>query len=90
MLRHSLIAATVAVATLTSATTIALAQTQASAHHRTIVHHMYNDETAPAPVFGPYNAPYYVAHYGPAAPVAAAADAAGATACFALSLVGAC
>ena len=85
MFRQSLIAAAVAVV-VTSAATAGVAQTETGTPHRTIVHRVW----PPVPEHGPFNVPYYATHYGPAAPVAAAAGVAGATACFALSLVGAC
>jgi hypothetical protein len=59
MLRQSLIAAVVAVATITSAAGIASAQTQTGTHQRTVVHHAYTYEPAPNPY---YYGPYY---YGP-------------------------
>jgi hypothetical protein len=86
MFRQSLIAGAVAVVAVTSAATAGLAQTETGAPHRTIVHQTW----PPIPDYGPLNVPYYATHFGPAAPVAAAAGVAGATACFALSLVGAC
>jgi hypothetical protein len=86
MFRQSLIAAAVAVVAVTSAATAGLAQTETGTPHRAIVHQVW----PPIPDYGPLNVPYYATHYGPAAPVAAAAGVAGATACFALSLVGAC
>ena len=78
MLRQSVIAAAVAVATITSAASIGSAQTQNGPHQRTNVHHAYTYELAPNP--------YY---YGPN-PVVPLANAAGATVCTAFSLIGAC
>jgi hypothetical protein len=86
MLRQSVIGAVVAVAAVASAATIGFAQTETNAPQRAIVHHVW----PPVPDYGPLEVPYYTTHYGPAAPVAAAAGVAGATTCFALSLVGAC
>ena len=83
MLRQSLIAAAVAVATITSAASIGFAQTQNGPHQRTNVHHAYTYEPAPSPY---YYGPYY---YGPS-PVVPLANAAGATVCAAFSLIGAC
>ena len=83
MLRHSVIAAAVALATMTSAASIGSAQTQNGPHQRTIVHHAYTYELAPNPY---YYGPYY---YGPN-PVVPLANAAGATVCAAFSLIGAC
>ena len=78
MLRQSVIAAAVAVATITSAASIGSAQTQNGPHQRANVHHAYTYELAPNP--------YY---YGPN-PVVPLANAAGATVCTAFSLIGAC
>ena len=78
MLRHSVIAAAVALATMTSAASIGSAQTQNGPHQRANVHHAYTYELAPNP--------YY---YGPN-PVVPLANAAGATVCTAFSLIGAC
>ena len=78
MIRHSVIAAAVAVATMTSAASIGSAQTQNGPHQRANVHHAYTYERAPNP--------YY---YGPN-PVVPLANAAGATVCAAFSLIGAC
>ena len=78
MLRQSLIAAAVALATITSAASIGSAQPQNGPHQRTNVHHAYTYEPAPNP--------YY---YGPN-PVVPLANAAGATVCTAFSLIGAC
>ena len=83
MLRQSVIAAAVAVATITSAASIGSAQTQNGPHQRTNVHHAYTYELAPNPY---YYGPYY---YGPS-PVVPLANAAGATICAAFSLIGAC
>jgi hypothetical protein len=93
MLRQSLIAAAVAVATITSLASIGSAQTQTPTHHRTVVQHVYTYEPAYTPYYGPYYGPYYYGYgpyyYGPS-PVAPVANAAGAAACFAFSLIGAC
>jgi len=86
MLRQSLIAGAVAVVAVASTTATGFAQTWTDPPQRPIVQHVW----PPMPDFGPLNVPYYRTHYGPVAPVAAAAGVAGATACFALSLVGAC
>ena len=86
MLRQSLIAAAVAVATVTSSASIGSAQTQTPIHHRTVVQHVYTYEPAYTPYYGPYYGPYY---YGPS-PAAPVANAAGAAACLAFSLSGAC
>jgi hypothetical protein len=59
MLCQSLIAAAVAVATITSSASIGFAQAQTPAHHRTVVHNAYTYEPAPAPYYGPYYGPYY-------------------------------
>jgi hypothetical protein len=61
MLRQSVIAAAVAVATITAAASIGSAQTQNGTHHRTNVHHAYIYE----PVANPYyHDPYYYGPYG--------------------------
>jgi hypothetical protein len=65
------------------------AQTEAGTYQRPIVRHV-NGVWGPIPDYGPLNVPYYASHYGPVAPVAAAADVAAATTCFAFSLIGAC
>jgi hypothetical protein len=93
MLRQSLIAAAVAVATITSSASIGSAQTQAPEHHRTVAHHVYTYEPASIPYYGPYYGRYYYGYgpyyYGPN-PVAPVANAAGAATCLAFSLIGAC
>jgi hypothetical protein len=93
MLRQSLIAAAVAVATITSSASIGFAQTQTPTHHRAVVHHPYTYEPARTPYYGSYYDPYYYG-YGPyyygRSPVAPVANAAGAAACLAFSLIGAC
>lgn len=93
MLRQSLIAAAVAVATITSSASIGFAQTQTPTHHRAVVHHAYTYEPARTPYYGSYYDPYYYGYgpyyYGPS-PVAPVANAAGAAACLAFSLIGAC
>jgi hypothetical protein len=91
MLRQSVIAAAVAVATITAAASIGSAQTQNGTHQRTNVHHAYIYE----PVANPYyHDPYYYGPYGPyyygPSPAAPLANAAGATVCAAFSLTGAC
>ncbi len=60
MLRQSLIAAAVAVATITAGAAISSAQT--GTHERTVVHHVYTYEPAPYPSYYPYYGAYY---YGP-------------------------
>ena len=89
MLRQSLIAAAVAVATITSSASIGSAQTQTPAHHRTVVNHAYTYEPAPTPYYGHYYYGYGPYYYGPS-PAAPVANAAGAAACLAFSLIGAC
>ena len=86
MFRQTLIAAAVAVVAVAATTATGFAQTRTDPPQRLIVQHVW----PPIPELGPLNVPYYTTRYGPAAPVAAAAGVAGATACFALSLVGAC
>ena len=54
MLRQSLIAAAVSVATITSSASIGSAQTQVPEHHRTVVHHVYTYEPASTAYYGPY------------------------------------
>ena len=89
MLRHSVIAAAVALATMTSAASIGSAQTQNGPHQRTNLHHAYTYERAPY-YYGPYYyGPYGPYYYGPN-PVVPLANAAGATVCTAFSLIGAC
>jgi hypothetical protein len=90
MLRQSLIAASVAVATITAAASIGLAQTQTGAHQRAIVHHAYTYEPAPNPYYYPYYTTYYGPYYYGPSPVAPVANAAGAAVCAAFSLIGAC
>ena len=99
MLRQSVIAAAVAVATITAAASLGSAQTQNGTHRRTSVHHAYIYEPASNPYYygpyyyGPYG-PYYYGPYGPyyygPSPVVPLANAAGATVCAAFSLIGAC
>jgi len=99
MLRQSVIAAAIAVATITSVASISSAQAQNGPHQRTNVHHAYTYEPAPSPYYsgpyyyGPYG-PYYYGAYGPyyygPSPVVPLANAAGATVCAAFSLIGAC
>ena len=91
MLRQSVIAAAVAVATITAAASLGSAQTQNGTHRRTSVHHAYIYEPASNPYYyGPYYyGPYGPYYYGPS-PVVPLANAAGATVCAAFSLIGAC
>ena len=91
MLRQSVIAAAVAVATITAAASIGSAQTQNGTHQRTNVHNAYIYEPVPNPYYyGPYYyGPYGPYYYGPS-PAAPLANAAGATVCAAFSLIGAC
>jgi hypothetical protein len=89
MFRQSLIAAAVAVVTITSSASIGSAQTQTPTHHRAVVHHEYSYEPARTPYYGPYYYGYGPYYYGPS-PVAPVANAAGAAACLAFSLIGAC
>ncbi|HMD64800.1 MAG TPA: hypothetical protein VKF83_12635 [Stellaceae bacterium] len=85
MLRHSLIAAAFALATVTSSAVPGrAADAQVNPHHRTVVHHVYTYEPAPNPYY--YGA-YYGPSYAPAAPVTALP---GAAVCLAFSLIGAC
>ena len=91
MLRHSLIAAAFALATVTSSAvpgSAATANVNRHPDHRTVVHHVYSYEPAPSPYYyGPYYGPSYVPAYAPAAPITALPDAA---VCLAFSLIGAC
>jgi hypothetical protein len=83
MLRHSLIAAAFALATITSLAVpgnAATANVSGHPHYRTVVHHVYTYEPAPSPY-------YYGPSYAPAAPIAALP---GAAVCLAFSLIGAC
>jgi hypothetical protein len=89
MLRHSLIAAAVAVVTMTAAAGAGSAQTTTT-HPRTVVHPIYRYEYTYEPAPGLYYHPDHGWYYYGPNPVVPAANAAGATACFALSLVGAC
>jgi len=87
VLRHSLIAAAFALATIASSAVPGSAATaNVSGHppYRTVVHHIYTYEPAPSPY---YYGPYYGPSYAPAAPIAALP---GATVCLAFSLIGAC
>jgi hypothetical protein len=58
MLRHSLIAAAFALATITSSAvpgSAATANVSGHPHYRTVVHHIYTYEPAPSPYYyGPY------------------------------------
>src|ERR1700736_4092386 len=96
MLRHSLIAAAFALATITSSAvpgSAATANVSGHPHYRTVVHHIYTYEPAPSPYYyGPYYGPsYYGPYYGPSyAPAAPIAALPGATVCLAFSLIGAC
>jgi hypothetical protein len=91
MLRHSLIAAAFALATITSSAvpgSAATANVSGHPHYRTVVHHVYTYEPAPSPYYyGPYYGPSYAPAYAPAAPIAALP---GAAVCLAFSLIGAC
>ena len=94
MLRHSLIAAIFAFATVASSAVPGNATTanvNGNPHHRTVVHHVYTYEPAPAPYYygyyGPYYWPGYAPAYAPAAPIAALP---GAAVCLAFSLIGGC
>ena len=83
MLRHSLIAAAFALATIASSAvpgSAATADVSGHPHYRTVVHHIYTYEPAPSPY-------YYGPSYAPAAPIAALP---GAAVCLAFSLIGAC
>src|SRR5580693_10606390 len=87
MLRHSLIAAAFALATITSLAvpgSAATANVSGHPHYRTVVHHVYTYEPAPSPY---YYGPSYAPAYAPAAPIAALP---GAAVCLAFSLIGAC
>jgi hypothetical protein len=95
MFRRLLIALVLALATLAaagpghavaapgSAATPSTVHHQVVVVHRTVVHHVYRYEPAPAPY---YYDPYY-GYYAPAPPIAALPAAA---ACVALSLIGGC
>jgi hypothetical protein len=91
MLRHSLIAAAFALATVTSSAVpgnAAAPNVNGHPDHRTIVHHVYTYEPAPSPYYyGPYYGPGYAPAYAPAAPITALP---GAAVCLAFSLIGAC
>ena len=94
MLRHSLIAAAFALATVTSSAVpghSATANVNGNPHHRTVVHHVYTYEPASGPYYyAPYNyyyGPSYVPAYAPAVPITALP---GAAVCLAFSLIGAC
>src|ERR1700730_17928318 len=73
MLRHSLIAAAFALATITSSAVPGSAATASGSgppHDRTIVHRIYTYEPAPGPYYyGPYYGPRYAPAYAPAAPI---------------------
>ena len=95
MLRHSLIAAAFALATITSSAvpgSAATANVSGHPHYRTVVHHIYTYEPAPSPYYyGPYYGPSYASAYAPAyAPEAPIAALPGAAVCLAFSLIGAC
>ena len=91
MLRHSLIAAGFALATLTSSAVTGIAATanvDGNPHHRTVVHHLYAYEPAPSPYYyGAYYGPSYAPAYAPAATITALP---GVAVCLAFSLIGAC
>jgi hypothetical protein len=85
MLRHSLIAAAFALATVTSSAvpgSAATANVSGHPHYRTVVHHVYTYEPAPSPYYsspyyyGAYYGPSYAPAYAPAAPIAALPGAA--------------
>ena len=90
MLRHSLIAAAFALATVTSSAVPGNAarehqQLPAPPHGRAPRLHL---QPAPSPYYyGPYYGPGYVPAYAPAAPITALP---GAAVCLAFSLIGAC
>ena len=90
MFRQSLIAAAVAVATITSSASIGFAQAQTPAHHRTVVHHADTYEPAPARITAPIMAHIItvMAYYG-SSTLAPGTNAAGTAACLAFSLIGA-
>ena len=97
MLRHSLIAATFALATVTSSAvpgSAATANVDGHPDYRTAVHHVYSYEPALSPYYSPspyYYGPYYGPSYAPAyAPAAAITALPGAAVCLAFSLIGAC
>jgi hypothetical protein len=89
VLRHSLTAAALALATVTSLAVPGNAATaNVNPYRRTVVHHVYTYEPAPNPYYyGPYYGPSYAPEYVPAAPITALP---GAAVCFAFSLIGAC
>ena len=91
MLRHSLIVADFALATVTSSAVTSNAgstNVNGNPHHRTLVHHVYTYEPAPGPdYYGPYYGPGYVPVHAPVAPITALP---GAAVCLAFSLVDAC
>ena len=91
MLRHSLIVAAFALATVASSTVpgnAAPANVNSNPHHRTVVHDVYTYEPAPSPYYyGPYYGLGYAPAYAPAAPITALP---GAAVCLAFSLIGAC
>ncbi len=92
MLRHSLMAAAFALATLTSSAvpgSAATAHVGGHPHYRPVVHHVYTYQPAPNPYYSSpyYYGPYYGPSYAPAAPIAALP---GAAVCLAFSLIGAC
>jgi hypothetical protein len=100
MFRQSLIAATLALATIAASTGDGNAaaatngtpvKTTAVHHpvvvHRTIVRYVYRYEPAPAPYYGDAYYGYYGPTYAPAPPIPALPAAA---ACVALSLIGGC
>lgn len=87
MLRHSLIAAAFALATVTFSPVLGSAATanlNGHPYHRTVVHHVYSYEPAPSPY---YYGPYYGPTYAAVAPITALP---GAAVCLAFSLIGAC
>jgi hypothetical protein len=74
MLRHSLIVAAFALATIASSAvpgSAATANVSGHPHYRTVVHHIYTYEPAPSPYYyGRYYGPSYAPAYAPAALIA--------------------
>jgi hypothetical protein len=88
MHRRSLIAGAFALAAVTSSAAPGNAAPPGT-HHRTVVHHVYTYEPAPAP--SPYYGPYYGPSYPPAyAPLAPVTSLPGAAVCLAFALIGGC
>jgi hypothetical protein len=90
LLRHSLIAAAFALATITSSGLTGNAppaNVSDNPRYRTVVHHVYTCELAPSPDYhAPHYAPGCVPAYALAASITALPDAA---VCLAFSLIGA-